>query len=306
MAQSQPLPPREAGAAFFNWIRRHGLARGHDSWIAGVASGLARRLGWDANLVRGLFVIAAIFSGLGLLLYGAAWLAMARASDGRAELEDAIRGRFTAGFWGGAITGGVGLLYTVSWLPLGFPLSVFLLVAVGIGAGLVGARAASRPPAGPPWPGPASPPGRPTQTPPPMPSPVAAGAPTPVPAGAPATSPLAPPATGPLAPPPTGALPAPPDRADAAPPDRAAGGPLGGPTGQLGDATATKQLGAAGGPTEEPATMPLDTAATIAPGATATIPPGATATMAPGGPPTIPPGAEAAGANPKPPAAGRI
>ncbi|MDR3359712.1 MAG: PspC domain-containing protein, partial [Bifidobacteriaceae bacterium] len=130
-----PVPPtRPAGSSFFQWIRRQGLTRSPDRWFGGVAAGLARRLGWDPVLVRGLFVVATIFSGAGPLLYGLAWLLLPEESDGRIHLEElALRGQLTAGFWGGTIFSFVGLVETPSWLAaaglFGFAFMVAVLVS---------------------------------------------------------------------------------------------------------------------------------------------------------------------------------
>jgi phage shock protein C len=42
--------------------------------VAGVAAGLGQYFGIDANLVRVIFVIAAIAGGFGAIVYLAAWL----------------------------------------------------------------------------------------------------------------------------------------------------------------------------------------------------------------------------------------
>lgn len=42
--------------------------------ISGVAGGLGEHLGYDANLLRVLFVIFTIFYGFGLVLYLVLWL----------------------------------------------------------------------------------------------------------------------------------------------------------------------------------------------------------------------------------------
>lgn len=43
--------------------------------LAGVCAGVARALGWDATLVRGLWILLSLF-GIGLVLYLALWLAI--------------------------------------------------------------------------------------------------------------------------------------------------------------------------------------------------------------------------------------
>ncbi|MDR1634332.1 MAG: PspC domain-containing protein [Bifidobacteriaceae bacterium] len=150
---ASPPPNRPAGSEFFDWIRRQQVFRGPDRWISGVASGLGRRLGWDPVLVRGLFVVAAIFSGLGVLLYGAAWLVVPDALTGRSHLEDAIRGRFSPGFWGSAALTACGIVLVAAWLPFTFPVGAIWLVALIIAAVVVCAYAINHGPAAPQWQG---------------------------------------------------------------------------------------------------------------------------------------------------------
>ncbi|WP_040804630.1 PspC domain-containing protein [Nocardia concava] len=45
-----------------------------DSWIGGVCGGLAEYLGWNANLVRILFVASCLLPGPQFLLYIALWI----------------------------------------------------------------------------------------------------------------------------------------------------------------------------------------------------------------------------------------
>lgn len=71
------------------------LRRSRDGrMIAGVASSLARHLGLSVGLVRMAFVVAAMFSGVGLLAYGALWVLIPRDTGVPAEapgLESATR-----------------------------------------------------------------------------------------------------------------------------------------------------------------------------------------------------------------------
>ncbi|MCU1564787.1 MAG: PspC protein [Arthrobacter sp.] len=99
------LPP-QAGAppeSFFGWIRSHGIYRGRERWIGGVASGIAQRLGVDPLIVRGVLIVLAIFAGIGVLLYGLAW-ALLPEPDGRIHVQEAAAGRWTAGMTGSLIT----------------------------------------------------------------------------------------------------------------------------------------------------------------------------------------------------------
>ena len=59
---------------FFAWLRETGIRRDTDNkWLAGVCSGLARRLGVDPVLLRGALLLLVVFGGFGLLLYLIAW-----------------------------------------------------------------------------------------------------------------------------------------------------------------------------------------------------------------------------------------
>jgi phage shock protein PspC (stress-responsive transcriptional regulator) len=98
------MPPGGPGvASFFDRIRAFGAVRPDEGrWAAGVASGLARRWGLDPILVRGAFVLAALFGGVGLLLYGLGWLFLPH-PDGRIHAQEVLRGTVTAGFVGGVL-----------------------------------------------------------------------------------------------------------------------------------------------------------------------------------------------------------
>jgi phage shock protein PspC (stress-responsive transcriptional regulator) len=101
----QPSPGSGTSGSddFFNRIRGTGAVRPDDHrWAAGVAVGLARRMNVDPLLVRGIFVALAVIGGLGLLLYGVAWLLMPQ-QDGRIHAQEALHGRITAGFVGAVI-----------------------------------------------------------------------------------------------------------------------------------------------------------------------------------------------------------
>jgi phage shock protein PspC (stress-responsive transcriptional regulator) len=100
--------PQSQPQNFFTWIRSHGIQRGQDRWIGGVASGIAHRLGVDPLIVRGVFIVLAIFAGIGVLLYGIAW-ALLPEPDGRIHTQEAGAGRWSAGMTGALITTVVGL-----------------------------------------------------------------------------------------------------------------------------------------------------------------------------------------------------
>jgi len=100
----QAAPPGGPGvASFFDRIRAYGAVRPDEGrWVAGVAAGLARRWGIDPVLVRGGFVLATLFGGVGLLLYGVGWLFLPH-PDGRIHAQEVLRGTVTAGFVGGVL-----------------------------------------------------------------------------------------------------------------------------------------------------------------------------------------------------------
>ncbi|MDR1442033.1 MAG: PspC domain-containing protein [Bifidobacteriaceae bacterium] len=149
---THPSAGRPSGSAFFDWIRRQGIVRTDDRWLGGVAAGLAHRIGWDPHLMRGLFVVAALFSGVGLVLYGVAWLLIPEAPSGRVDFEEAVHGRFSPGFWGGVVCASAGAVYALIWTSVTFPIGLLpIVVALGAVVLLV-AYAFNRPAAG--WPGP--------------------------------------------------------------------------------------------------------------------------------------------------------
>ena len=119
-------------ASFFDRIRSYGAVRPDDGrWFAGVAAALARRWGVDPLLVRGGFVILAIFGGVGLLLYGLGWLFLPQ-PDGRIHAQEVLRGVVTPGFVGGLLCvlldlGGTGWSHN-GWYPGPHPFGGGLLL----------------------------------------------------------------------------------------------------------------------------------------------------------------------------------
>jgi phage shock protein PspC (stress-responsive transcriptional regulator) len=92
-------PQRRTGDEFFARIREFGASRPAEGrWVAGVASGLSRRLDIDQTLIRGAFVALSVVGGLGVALYGLCWMLLPQEQDGRIHLQEAFRGRFTPGF----------------------------------------------------------------------------------------------------------------------------------------------------------------------------------------------------------------
>lgn len=130
--QAGPQPPGQP-TDFFPWIRSHGIYRGRDRWIGGVASGIAHRMGIDPLIVRGIFIVLTLFAGIGVLLYGLAW-AFLPEPDGRIHVQEAGAGRWSGGmtgalittvlgltglgggFWGWSHNGFGGFLWTVFWV----------------------------------------------------------------------------------------------------------------------------------------------------------------------------------------------
>ncbi|MGO4144067.1 PspC domain-containing protein [Paenarthrobacter sp. YAF11_1] len=142
-------PPAGAAPAtsqenFFDWIRNQGIRRGPDRWIGGVASGVAHRFGIDPLIVRGIFIVLAVFAGVGVLLYGIAW-ALLPEPDGRIHVQEAAAGRWSGGmtgalittiiglpslgrgFWGWGWDGLPGLFWTLFWMGGVFYLIYFLV-----------------------------------------------------------------------------------------------------------------------------------------------------------------------------------
>ncbi|WLQ06933.1 PspC domain-containing protein [Arthrobacter oryzae] len=99
--------PQSPPQNFFTWVRSHGVHRGSDRWIGGVASGIAHRLGVDPLIVRGVFIVLSIFAGIGVLLYGIAW-ALLPEPDGRIHVQEAGAGRWSTGMTGALITTVIG------------------------------------------------------------------------------------------------------------------------------------------------------------------------------------------------------
>ena len=171
--EAQPGPRDGSTRRFFNSLRGSGLMRTNERWVAGVAGGVAHRFGLDPILVRCVWVVLSIFSGIGLVLYGVAWALLPEESDGRIHLEEALSGRFNAGLAGaigmtivGMSTIGDGFIpgwyiglwglpgiaapvWTLFWLGLTLLAVVF---AVRFAQNRRGGRGAPRSPQGPePW-----------------------------------------------------------------------------------------------------------------------------------------------------------
>lgn len=59
------------------WLKKRGLTRsGTDDVVAGVCSGIAHYVGWDITVVRLLWVVGTIFTGVPLLVYILLWIVL--------------------------------------------------------------------------------------------------------------------------------------------------------------------------------------------------------------------------------------
>jgi len=103
MDTSTPPAPEEPAPAvaaahptdgFFTAVRRLGITRADDRWVAGVSAGVADRFGIDPLLVRGVFAASLLLGGLGLIVYGVAWALLPERRDGRIHAEEMLLGRF--------------------------------------------------------------------------------------------------------------------------------------------------------------------------------------------------------------------
>lgn len=76
---------------FYERLRRLGITRARDGrWFAGVAAGLARRLGVDPLVVRAAFILFGLFFGMGIALYLVAWLLLPD-EKGKLPIEAALK-----------------------------------------------------------------------------------------------------------------------------------------------------------------------------------------------------------------------
>ncbi|GHG45567.1 hypothetical protein GCM10011331_05040 [Flavimobilis marinus] len=96
---------------FFATIRRQGIVRTEDRWFGGVAGGIARRLGIDVTVVRGLLALTLLVSGAGFVVYALAWVLLPEEKDGRIHAEETLQGRFD-----GAVLGaGLAFVLGITW-----------------------------------------------------------------------------------------------------------------------------------------------------------------------------------------------
>ncbi len=128
------VPPQPPPPAMVPPVRR--LVRDPYSRLGGVCSGIAHHTGVDVSLVRLGFVLATVFSGVGLILYLMAWLIVPRAEYWPPTPYEAGKSR-------GSLLEGRQLAYGL--LTIGIILVVFsgaggfarMLVSIGlVGAGI--------------------------------------------------------------------------------------------------------------------------------------------------------------------------
>ena len=112
--------------------------------VAGVAAGLADAFGLEANVVRCGFVVLALASGLGVLLYGAGWALMPPASEDTPGRENEHGDAIANVAFGAVVLGGLLLVRAVGFWP--GDLVVWPLAAAFAGLALLAMR--SGPPAG--------------------------------------------------------------------------------------------------------------------------------------------------------------
>ncbi|MBD8060250.1 PspC domain-containing protein [Cellulomonas sp. JH27-2] len=114
-----PLPPQPSVTdRMFAGLRRLDIQRADDRWIGGVCAGLSNRFGLDPLVWRGILAASVLLGGLGLVLYGLAWMLLPERRDGRIHLEEVIAGRFDIALLGAAAFVVIGLGrggHTVGW-----------------------------------------------------------------------------------------------------------------------------------------------------------------------------------------------
>jgi len=108
--------------------------------VAGVAVGLADALGLDPNVVRCGFVVLAVASGFGVVLYGLAWALMPQASDAVARRPAPDADAIATAAFGAVVLGGLLLVRTVGLWP--GDVVVWPLVATLVGLALLAMRTA--------------------------------------------------------------------------------------------------------------------------------------------------------------------
>lgn len=78
----------------FMQIRRFDLYREPDVWVSGVCSGIARKFRVDVTIVRAVLAASVLLTGVGVVLYGVAWLVMPERRTGHSLIERLTHGDF--------------------------------------------------------------------------------------------------------------------------------------------------------------------------------------------------------------------
>jgi phage shock protein PspC (stress-responsive transcriptional regulator) len=107
-------PPRGIDSLFAS-IERLGIRRTDERWVSGTAGGVARRIGVDPLLVRGIWFVLCLFAGAGLVLYAIAWALLPDERDGRSLVEDVVHGQFRGGLVGAIVAFILGVNWRLSW-----------------------------------------------------------------------------------------------------------------------------------------------------------------------------------------------
>jgi phage shock protein PspC (stress-responsive transcriptional regulator) len=148
------IPPQSRSHStdgFFDAIYRLDVERSNERWIGGVAGGVARRLGIDPLLVRGIWLALSLLAGVGLVVYAVAWAFLPDARDRRILVRDAVHGEFHGAMLGAIAFfvigvnwrfGRVGWWASTGWIAGFFWLCLLAGIAIAIAA-VVRARPAS-------------------------------------------------------------------------------------------------------------------------------------------------------------------
>lgn len=78
--------------SFFNALRSSPIKRAPGGWFGGIASGIALKFGWNANLVRIGILLSFLLPFIGLPLYIVLWLLLPK-TDGTIALEKLVSNR---------------------------------------------------------------------------------------------------------------------------------------------------------------------------------------------------------------------
>jgi phage shock protein PspC (stress-responsive transcriptional regulator) len=113
--EGAPGGPSRGTDSFFASIERLGIRRTDERWVSGVAGGVARRLGVDPLLVRGVWFVLFLLGGAGLMLYAIAWALLPDDRGGRSLVQDAVHGSFRGGLVAAIIAFVLGVNWRSGW-----------------------------------------------------------------------------------------------------------------------------------------------------------------------------------------------